>query len=56
MTKSAYQSTILIVDDVPDNITVLTNILSDYNLKAANNGAKALEIASRFRPDIIHSE
>jgi putative two-component system response regulator len=53
MTKSAYQSTILIVDDVPDNITVLTNILSDYNLKAANNGAKALELASRFRPDII---
>jgi len=53
MPKGAYKSTILIVDDVPDNITVLTNILSDYNLKAANNGAKALEIASRFRPDII---
>nr|WP_320191539.1 two-component system response regulator [uncultured Desulfobacter sp.] len=53
MAKSADQPTILIVDDVPDNITVLTNILADYNLKAANSGAKALEIASRFRPDII---
>nr|WP_319494054.1 two-component system response regulator [uncultured Desulfobacter sp.] len=53
MAKDADKPTILIVDDVPDNITVLTNILTDYNLKAAINGAKALEIASRFRPDII---
>lgn len=53
MTKGADKPTILIVDDVPDNITVLSNILAGYSLKAANNGAKALEIASRFRPDII---
>jgi putative two-component system response regulator len=53
MTEGAGKPTILIVDDVPDNITVLTNILADYNLKAANNGTKALEIASRFKPDII---
>ena len=53
MTKGDDKATILIVDDVPDNIAVLSNILADYNLKAANNGAKALEIASRFRPDII---
>lgn len=53
MTKGADKPTILIVDDVPDNITILSNILAEYNLKAANNGAKALEIASRFRPDII---
>jgi putative two-component system response regulator len=53
MATDADKPTILIVDDVPDNITVLSNILADYNLKAANNGAKALEIASRFRPDII---
>lgn len=53
MTKGNDKPTILIVDDAPDNITVLTNILADYNLKAANSGGKALEIASRFRPDII---
>ena len=53
MAKNADKPTILIVDDVPDNITILSNILVDYNLKAANNGTKALEIASRFRPDII---
>ena len=53
MAEDADKPTILIVDDVPDNISVLGNILADYNLKAANSGAKALEIASRFRPDII---
>lgn len=53
MATGPEKPTILIVDDVPDNITILTNILAEYNLKAANNGAKALEIASRFRPDII---
>ncbi len=53
MTNGADKPTILIVDDIPDNIAVLSNILVDYNVKAATNGAKALEIALRFRPDII---
>ncbi len=53
MAKSAGKATILIVDDTPDNITILSKILSNYNIKAANNGSKALEIASRFKPDII---
>ena len=53
MANSADKPTILIVDDTPNNITVLYNILTDYNVKAANNGSKALEIASRFKPDII---
>jgi len=53
MAKSPDKPTILIVDDTPSNIAVLSNILTDYNVKAANNGAKALEIATRYRPDII---
>jgi len=53
MAKSLEKPTILIVDDTPSNIAVLSNILTDYNVKAANNGAKALEIATRYRPDII---
>ncbi len=53
MTNGADKPTILIVDDTPDNITILSDILADYKVKAANNGAKALEIASRFRPDLI---
>lgn len=47
------KQTVLIVDDTPANITVLSNILSAYNVKAATSGAKALEIAKRFIPDII---
>lgn len=47
--------TILIVDDTPDNIDVLTGILQDnYKVKAALNGHLALKIASGTKkPDII---
>ncbi len=51
--NSLDKQTVLIVDDTPANIAVLSNILSEYNVKAATSGAKALEIAKRFIPDII---
>ncbi|MEJ1402795.1 MAG: hybrid sensor histidine kinase/response regulator [Candidatus Sedimenticola sp. (ex Thyasira tokunagai)] len=46
---------ILIVDDVPDNIHVLMDILGgDYVLQAATNGIKALEFAQqKTRPDLV---
>ena len=46
---------ILVVDDTPGNIDVLSNILKeDYRIKAALNGEKALKIASAEpRPDMI---
>jgi len=45
---------ILIVDDQPDNIDVLTNILKDlYTLMAATNGEKALKMVSKYHPDLI---
>ncbi|MEJ1377072.1 MAG: hybrid sensor histidine kinase/response regulator [Candidatus Sedimenticola sp. (ex Thyasira tokunagai)] len=46
---------ILIVDDVPDNIHVLMDILGgDYVLQAATNGIKALEFAQqKARPDLV---
>ena len=49
------KSTILIVDDTPDNIFVLNNLLKDeYKTKIANNGEKALRIASSDSPpDLI---
>lgn len=48
------KGTILIVDDVKDNIDVLNEILKDsYNIKAAPNGAIALKIAEKFLPDLI---
>jgi sigma-B regulation protein RsbU (phosphoserine phosphatase) len=48
-------STVLVVDDTPDNIDLLDGVLSqDYKIKAALNGEKALKIAgSDSPPDII---
>ena len=45
---------ILIVDDVPTNITVLTEILmSDYKMLCATNGKDALKLAVSSVPDLI---
>ncbi|NOX32453.1 MAG: EAL domain-containing protein [Deltaproteobacteria bacterium] len=45
---------ILIVDDVPTNITVLTEILmSDYKMVCATNGKDALKLAASSVPDLI---
>ncbi|MCH8621612.1 two-component system response regulator [Undibacterium sp. TS12] len=46
---------ILIVDDTPDNISLLSGLLKDqYKIKIATNGLKALQIASsRPGPDLI---
>ena len=47
--------TVLVVDDQPENIDVLSNILrSNYKVKAATNGSKALQIIQqKERPDLI---
>jgi two-component system sensor histidine kinase/response regulator len=48
------QGKILSVDDDPNNITILKELLDDnYDLKAATTGEQALEIAQDFQPDII---
>lgn len=44
---------ILIVDDSSSNIDILANILNEYKLLVANNGKRAIDIANRFRPQII---
>lgn len=45
---------ILIVDDVPTNITVLTEILmSDYKMVCATNGIDAVKMATSSIPDLI---
>jgi putative two-component system response regulator len=45
---------VLIVDDVPENIQVLIEVLSDYKRSVATNGEKALQIASCDNPpDLI---
>lgn len=45
---------ILIVDDIPTNIAVLTEILmSDYKMICATNGKDALKLAASSIPDLI---
>ena len=55
MANAAPQQTILVVDDNPDNIDVLTGILRPfYKIKASVSGALALKIAaSKNKPDLI---
>ncbi len=55
MTISNNKFTILIVDDIPENIDILRGILNTkYNIKAATNGKTALAIAvSDNSPDLI---
>ena len=55
MSQAADKQIILVVDDTPDNIDVLSGILRpDYKVKAALNGEKALKIAqTEPQPDII---
>ena len=49
------QASVLIVDDVPANIQLLAEALkSEYRIRVANQGAKALEVArSETPPDLI---
>jgi len=49
------KQTILIVDDTPDNLTLMTGLLKDeYKTKVANNGERAISIASTLPlPDLI---
>lgn len=48
-------ATILIVDDTPENLSVLGELLQPtYRVRAANSGRRALQIAhSSPRPDLI---
>ena len=47
--------TVLIVDDTPENIDVLSAVLEGLGceLTVATNGPRALELAARRRPDLI---
>ena len=52
--SSGVRSTILVVDDTPENIDVLRGILgADYTVKVATSGMLALKIATAQPPDLI---
>ncbi|MBF0142046.1 MAG: response regulator [Magnetococcales bacterium] len=52
---SPSRPTILVVDDTPENLTLMSNLLREfYTVKVATRGEKALRIAAgRERPDLI---
>ena len=52
---ASIKPTILVVDDTPDNLSLISGILRDsYRVKIAGGGEKALEIASSAKPpDLI---
>ena len=49
------KATVLVVDDTPDNLALMSGLLKDdYKVKIANGGEKALQIAaSDTPPDLI---
>ena len=53
-TEPTHGANILVVDDTPENIDVLQNILSSrYTVRAATSGELALRIARKQAPDLI---
>ena len=54
MDNTLHKSTVLIVDDTPENIDLLLGALGDtYHTRIALNGEKAIKIAESVRPDLI---
>ena len=51
----ADKATILVVDDTPDNLTLMSGLLRDaYKVKVANSGEKALKVVqSGSPPDLV---
>jgi diguanylate cyclase (GGDEF)-like protein/PAS domain S-box-containing protein len=54
MEQASAKPTLLVVDDVPENIHELIYALQDsYHLIVANNGIKALELLRSSSPDLV---
>ena len=55
MNAHAERPTVLVVDDTPDNLVLMSGLLKDeYRVKVANSGERALKIAiSEGAPDLI---
>ena len=49
--QTAEKATVLVVDDIPDNLTLMSGVLKDlYRVKVANSGEAALRIAGSASP------
>jgi putative two-component system response regulator len=55
MAQTAEKNTVLVVDDTPENLTVLGELLQTrFRVRVANSGRRALQVAaSEPRPDLI---
>ena len=54
MDNNYESATVLIIDDMPENLDLLSDVLSDhYRIRAANSGSRGLKIAMQSPPDII---
>ena len=53
--ETSGKCTVLVVDDMPDNLSVMSGLLRpDYKVKLANSGERALQIvAGDGKPDLI---
>jgi len=53
--SSGGQEVILLVDDIPENLQLLSSLLAKegYNISMAVNGLEALEIVPELKPDLI---
>jgi putative two-component system response regulator len=53
-TPFSEKPTILVVDDSPDNLTLMGDLLmKDYRIKVANNGGKALKLSRVDHPPTL---
>ena len=53
-TETLRRPTVLVVDDTPDNLTLIADLLEDfYQVKVANSGQRALKIIASSQPDLI---
>ena len=54
MDEAAARQSILVVDDTPENLALISELLrGDYKVRIAPNGARALQIAEATPPDLI---
>ena len=54
MNSSIHTPTVLVVDDMPANLRLISEMLSElYHVKIAISGAQALQIVQRTIPDLI---
>ncbi len=55
MTKGQHTANILVVDDDPEIVSMLSTRLTKrgYKVSTANDGHRALELAKREKPDLV---